>query len=873
MTASPRTIGRADLPTGLVTFLFTDIEGSTRLSQKLGDAFAMVIDRHHAIMREAFAVCGGTVVSTEGDAFFAVFIDPPEAVRGAVTAQRALSAESWPAGVHLRVRMGLHTGTAQLGGDNYAGMDVNRAARISGAGHGGQVLLSGATAAAVDDALPGGVGLRDLGEVLLKDIERPEPVFQVDIDGLSSEFPPLRADRPGWLPDPLTTFLGRGPELTAIAAHVEGSRLVTLTGPGGSGKTRLSIEAARTSLPRFPGGAWFVPLESIRDPDLVLPEIAERLEVQEDPNKPLIDTLAEHIGDKRTLIVLDNLEQVVDAGPELGRLLAGTHGMHVLGSSREALRIVGEQEYPVPMLDEDLAVLLFVERARKVRPDLTVDGENEKAIRRIVARLDYLPLAVELAAARVRLFAPPKLLERLEARLEKLSSGNRDLPERQRTLRGAIEWSWELLDAFERSVFGRLAIFAGGAEFEAAEAIVDPDGDLDGDTLDAITSLAEKSLVRIEDGPGGEPRVRMLETIREYAVERLTEDPGAAALAERHALHFLDFAEKIEPELMGTRAPEAFARMEAEHDNIRTVIEWSEAQGRPGVGLRIGGAVWRFWQQRAHIAEGIDRLQRLYDHPAVDDDLCAKARGATGLGGLYYWRNDFETARTLYEDAVDAYRNCGDEAAIGWALFDLAYPVSILGDVERARQINRESLELFTSLGDEHGIAVANESLTTFAIMDGKYEEALALQEAVVAAMRVSAGTFKLIDSIGLLAIIEARLGMPAEALEHFEEASGLVEQLGDRSGIAGRLQTAELVALANDRPDLTALVAGSLQVLHDGGAEMIVPSEAMNLPDPAVAAREQLGAEFELHFEAGRGLAPEDAIRRLRSELAEDRG
>ncbi|MFV2063893.1 MAG: adenylate/guanylate cyclase domain-containing protein [Chloroflexota bacterium] len=859
--------GRIDLPTGTVTFLFTDIEGSTRLSRSLGDGFAAVIDRHHAIMRDAFAACGGVVVSTEGDAFFAVFIDPVQAVVGTINAQRALAAESWPEGVQLRVRMGLHTGAGRRGGDDYAGIDVNRAARVSNAGHGGQVLLSGVTATLVADRLPDGVHLRELGEVLLKDIDEPQAIVQLDIEGLPSQFPPLRAARPGWLPEPLTSFLGRGPEIDAVDGYLRDSRLVTLTGPGGTGKTRLSLEVARAAQPRFPGGAWFVPLEAIREPALVLPEMADRLGVQPGGQRAVREALADQIGSKKTLLVLDNLEQVVDVGTELSQLLGQATGLHILASSREALRLAAEQEYPVPVMDVELALLLFVERARKVKPGFVVDEESSTDIRAIVSRLDCLPLAIELAAARTRLFPPRKLRERLEARLEKLSSGNRDAPHRQRTLRGAVEWSYELLDDDERTTFARFSVFAGGAGFEAAEEVIDPGAELDTAVLDTLAALADKSLLRIEDGPDGEPRAKMLETIREFAAERLAESSDLADVQQRHAQVYVDLAERMEPELIGEHPSDAFTIMEAEHDNLRAALDRSLQRHQPALGLRIGGAIWRFWQQRAHLEEGRGRLERLLAEPTAADDRCAQAKGATGLGGLVYWQGDHQAAKAIYALALRSHRDCGSDRDVAMALYDLAFPTAYLGDAEASAKMYAEALGLFIAAGDENGVVLVREGAALAAFIAGDYPLAYSVEREVVALRRGQEGLFKRADSIGFLAIIEAVLGMAGSARAHVDESFQLRSDLNNQSAYPGALQTEGLVRLAEGHPEDAAYLAGTLQGMRDDGAKVLIPSDALRFTDPESTARELLGDAFLEHFEAGRKCSPQEALERIRAK------
>ena len=853
-TEAPRTV-RTDLPTGTVTFLFTDIEGSTRLSQELGDEFATVIDRHHQVMRASIADFDGVVVSTEGDAFFAVFREATLAIGAAAQAQRGLAAEPWPKDCDVRVRMGLHTGAGHLGGDDYAGVDVNRAARISDAGHGGQVLLSEATAKLVGGALPGDLALRDLGAILLKDFEQGETVLQLDITGQPSEFPPLRAERPGWLPAPLTTFLGREAEIDQVAELVATRRLVTLTGPGGTGKTRLSIETARRLQPRFPGGAWFVPLEAIREPALVLPQIADRLGIVAVAGQSLRDTVAVALDGRRTLLVLDNLEQVIEIGPDLGSLLESTPGLSILASSREPLRIGGEQEFHVPVLDELLAVELFIERARQVRPDLDPDTDEQRELHELVQRLDRLPLAIELAAARARRFSVSVLCERVTTSLAGLDSGRRDAVDRQRTLRGAVDWSYQLLDGDERSVFDRLAIFAGGVELDMAGSVIDPDRP-DDEVLDLIESLADKSLLAIEEGVAGEPRTRTLETIHAFATERLKEDPARASLAERHALRFLELCEAIEPDLTGERTEVALARMEEEHDNVRRALDWS-LDNRPAVGLRIGGAIWRFWQQRAHLVEGQQRLQALLE-VAGDDDVCALARGCTGLAGLHYWLGDHREAKRIYTTAVESYRACGDEAALAGALYDLAYPTAIGGDLDTAIALTRESRDLFASIGDDTGVALVKEAEAVMGVMAGEYERSRELQLEVVAERRAEGGPFKLADNLGMLLIIDYLIGRHHETRVLLEEMRTIYRRLSNLSSLPGGLASRAMVANGEADHETAALCAGALQRLHDDGVRFLEPASTMGFADPTHEARERLGDRFDELFELGRSMDPE---------------
>jgi len=455
----------ADLPTGTVTFLFTDIEGSTRLLQALGDAYARVRSEHATIIRDAIAAGGGTEVDAAGDSFFAAFPRPRGAVEAAVMAQRALEAHDWPAGSPVRVRMGLHTGEGVLSGSEYIGMDVHRAARIADAAHGGQVIMSGATHGLVEHSLPEGTSLRDLGEHRLKDILHLEHLFDLVIVGLLAEFPPPRTldARPNNLPAQLTSFVGREQQIAEIRQLFGRTRLLTLTGPGGTGKSRLALQVAAETLGEYRDGSCFVDLSPVMDPALVAAVIARELGVSETPGEPIMEGLRTHLRDRELLLVVDNFEQVAAAGPVLEELLTAAPRVKALVTSRVVLSLRGEQEYAVPPLKPpDLgrqadpayfhrfeAVRLFTERALAVQPRFRLTAENAEAVAEITARLDGLPLAIELAATRTKVLTPRQMLPRLQQSLSLLTSGARTLPERQRTLRGAIAWSYDLLPEAE----------------------------------------------------------------------------------------------------------------------------------------------------------------------------------------------------------------------------------------------------------------------------------------------------------------------------------------------------------------------------------------------------------------------------------------
>ncbi|MGH2385720.1 MAG: adenylate/guanylate cyclase domain-containing protein, partial [Candidatus Limnocylindria bacterium] len=504
---------RDDLPTGTVTFLFTDIEGSTRLGNELADRFDAILAAHNQLIRDILARHAGIEVSTEGDAFFAVFPGAPPAVAAAVEAQRSLASFPWPDGAQIRVRMGLHTGDGRFGGDNYVGTDVNRAARIAAAGHGGQVLLSDATRALVAQRLPASVTIRDLGSHRLKDLPEPERIWQLEIDGLANEFPEIRSldARPNNLPLPAASLIGRTAELAAIVDFVRERRLVTLTGPGGTGKTRLALAAAHHLLADFADGAYFVALEDARDRPAVAATTAMALAVREKYDRDLEQGVKEFVEHRKLLLVLDNFEQVVEAGaPLVTELLAVSPELHIVVTSRAVLRVAGEQEFSVPPLDvpdprelpplrvlgQVEAIALFVQRARAVAPGFAVTDDNARAVTEISRRLDGLPLGIELAAARVKLLSPAAILDRLERRLPVLTTTARDIPARQRTLHATIDWSYELLEPAERRLLARLSVFAGGWTLDAAEEVCNPGRELGIDMLDGLSSLVDKSLVR-----------------------------------------------------------------------------------------------------------------------------------------------------------------------------------------------------------------------------------------------------------------------------------------------------------------------------------------------------------------------------------------
>ena len=608
----------------------------------------------------------GIEILTEGDGFFAVFSSAPAGVAAAVQAQRELAAEAWPSEAPVRVRMGLHSGEAVTDSDgSYIGHDVHRAARLGNAGHGGQILLSDSTTALVAHSLPTGTALEDLGEHRLKDL-RPQRISQVVIEGLPSDFSPLRSldARPNNLPIQVTSFIGRERELASAADLLARTRLLTLSGPGGTGKTRLALQLAADVSDQYPDGVWFVALEPLRDARLVLPTVAHTLGIVARPGQSAIDAIAGSVGDRRVLLVLDNLEQVIEAAGDVATLLRACAGLTIVVTSRAVLRIAGEQEFVVPglpappdtaalsrleldrlpesqrrldpaTLDQYEAVRLFIARAQAAWPAFGVTTQNAPAIAGITARLQGMPLAIELAAARIKLLSAEQILGRLERQLGFLTSSARDLPDRQRTLRGAIGWSYELLDEPHRRLLARLSVFRGGWDVEAAETVAAaPDDTAPIDVLDGLAHLVDQSLVRRTDDDDS-VRFSMLETIREFALEMLEVSGDAERTASVHAGVFLALAEQAAPELQGADQRRWLDRLERDHDNLRKAFAWF--MGRPDAtdAVRLTFALWRFWQKRGYL----DEARRLMDSLAerVGDAPSQRPRAVRrgcGRGGL-----------------------------------------------------------------------------------------------------------------------------------------------------------------------------------------------------------------------------------------------
>jgi predicted ATPase/class 3 adenylate cyclase len=846
------------LPTGTVTFLFTDIEGSTRLLNELGPRADELMASHDAIIRAALTRHGGMEVNTEGDSFFAVFHSPEAAVLAAADAQRALAQaqSSWPK--RLRVRMGVHTGEARLAGRDYIGVEVNRAARIAAAAYGGQVLVSQSAAVALADGPPNGLRLRDLGEHRLKDLPIAERLFQLLIDGLEDRFPPPRSLEavPSGLPQQLTPFFGRRREIAEAQQLLEAARLVTLTGPGGSGKTRLAIELAAEARGAFPDGIVFVPLASLREPDLVLSAVARQFGLNEGAD--LRQGLIDRIGSRQLLLVLDNFEQLLAAAGTVAELLEATPRLKVLVTSRSRLGIYGERVFAVPPLtvpdperlpplarlegDEE-AIALFADRARAVAPAFALTPQNAQAVVEIIRHLDGLPLAIELAAARTRLLGPEAILERLGDRLRLLSSGahTTNAAERQRTLRGTIQWSYDLLEPDEAALFTRLGVFLGGAPISQVMAVLRADDELA--LLDQIGSLVDKSLLtRIELDE--EVRVEMLETIREFALERLAAEGELEEYRERHALAYTGLAQETAPRVVAAGGGQWLDRLERELPNLRAAWSWAIEQGRGDVALQLATATWRFWQMRGRLVEGRERVEQSLA-AARDGDAALQPRALEAAGSLAYWMADFGPARDRYQRWLTLERDAGNSAGVADALYNLAFAYFVQQDAARevatGRRLAEEALAMYRELGDTAGQAQAVWALGGIVTSSDEPDfEAARRYLAEAARLFAELGNHRMLAWAHFtLAGTQARDGHPREARAALREALRLFVDLGDLSGYALVLRGfATLEWFAGRREAAARLAGASDEIEQRSGVNLSTATSGQWSDEPK---REQL--------------------------------
>jgi predicted ATPase/class 3 adenylate cyclase len=914
-----------DLPSGTVTFLFTDIEGSTRLWEQHPRTMPSALARHDAIVRQAIAVQDGVVYKVIGDAFQAAFATVPAACAAALAAQRALTSHAWGVIGALPVRMALHTCAAVPSEGDYRTGALNCLGRLLDAIHGGQIVLSRSTADLARETLPPDVTLRDLGERRLRDL-RPEPVYQLVAPDLPADFPPLKTlDRhPHNLPAQSTVLIGREEAIASVCAVLTRAdvRLVTLTGPGGTGKTRLALQAAEQLLEQFSDGVWFVNLAPISDPSLVAATIAQALSVHSSGAQPLLDRLKEYLREKHILLLLDNFEQVVEAAPLVGELLTAAPELKVLATSREILHLRGEKELLVPPLElPDLnrlpplaalaqyaAVELFVARAQDVKHDFALSDESAPAVAEICYRLDGLPLAIELAAARIKLLAPQTLLGQFGDRLKLLTGGARDLPARQQTLRATIDWSYHLLDVSEQTLFRRLGVFVGGCSLEAVAAVCSATQGLlckqPIDALDGLTALVDKSLLRQEAGTDGAPRLVMLETIREYALERLVASGEEAAVRQRHAQYYLALVERAEPLLHGAEQLVWLLRLEAEYDNLRAVLAWSQAADGAAVGLRIVATLWSFWQFGGHLNEGREQLTRILAHPEAAAPTVARARALFTAGFLIGAQGDFALARARLTESHTLSCTIGYQHGVAYARFGLGFVAWLQGEHTTARALHAESLALFRELGErwpialtlsalgddevyldacERAVPLLEESLQLFrelgdqiwygqTLLDLGYAARLQSDDARAAACYAEClALFRNLRHVWGIAATQLALGWVAQAqgdapraAAYFAESLVRYRELGHREGMSLCLAGSAGAAGSLGQPVRAAQLFGAAEGLRAviGIVVSGLPIERAAYVESVANLRAQLDQKtFEAAWAEGRAMALEQAI------------
>lgn len=926
----------AILPQGTVTFLFTDIEGSTWLVQELGPRYRDVLERHQELLRDAFGA--GVEVGTEGDSFFVAFASATDAVAAAVAGQRALAREPWPDGHRVRIRMGLHTGQASTGADGYVGFDVHRAARIAAAGHGGQVLLSESTQALVSRDLPDGVSIIDLGPHRLKDLTVPERIFQLVVRGLEAEFPALRtidSSRTN-LPAQLTSFVGRERELSELRALARAYRLVTVIGTGGTGKTRLMLQASAELVHEHADGVWLVELAPISDPELIVQAVARGLGIREDPGRPLMDTVIDFLRTKSLLVLLDNCEHLIGTVAGLAeQFLAASPGVSLIASSREALGVMGEHVYQVPSLGlpdatampdehgersasfEDVrdaeAVRLFVDRATAVLPSFALTPEDAPAVVEICRRLDGIPLAIELAAARVPLLSVQEIAMRLGDRFRLLTGGRRTALPRQQTLQALIDWSWDLLPDDERCLLRRLSVFVGGCTLEAAAEVARlPDETATGDdpsldTLDAVGRLVGRSLVVVDRG--GSTRYHLLETIRQYARDRLGAADETSVMRNRHLAFYLELALEAEPELIGRDLAAWLARLDADVDNLRAAIDWAFDEDHAAA-LRMCVALAIYWRTRS-LAEGLDHLRRAAElarqisppDPVEDRELATLvARTLAAAANASWMAGSASIGLPWATESLRIARQVGDAQTLGESLNAMAMTTMFTGEFDGVVEWTDESVRVAEGIGAWYYIAFIESGLSQWEVERGDHEAAAArLATATVAAERsgnpeaiafsaLSRGRVngfggrlpdarrafaKAIDGYaqvgdwGLVLVARSDFahalrinGATDEAIGLYRETLHGWQHAGNRGAIANQLESVAFLSLGREDDLRAAQLLAAAEAIREAADAPMLAFERAEYDAAVATVSERLdGPTLESAWADGRRLSTDEAV------------
>lgn len=870
-----------NLPTGTLTFLFTDIEGSTRLWENHPDTMRVALERHDALLHRIIRESGGIVFKVVGDAFCAVFPLAPDALKACLAAQLAILEEEWVTPTPIKVRMGLHTGAVDQRDNDYFGPPLNRVARLLSLGHGGQVLLSNVTQELVRDSLPENAALKDMGAHRMKDLARAEQVFQLLHPALPSEFAPLKsldnANYPNNLPQQTTSFIGREKELREVNDLLKTTRVLTLTGFGGCGKSRLSLQIAAEALENYKDGVWFIELAPVTDGAIVAHAIAAVLNIREEPGRPLLQTILAFLKTKSMLFVVDNCEHLIaESARVVAALVQSCQNVRVLASSREALGVPGELLYRMPPLSRPTpnektslealtqfeAVRLFIDRATFHQANFAATNANAPALAELCYRLDGIPLAIELAAARIRAMSVEEINNRLDNLFRLLTGGARTALPRQQTLRALIDWSYDLLNEQERLMWQRLSIFSGGWTLEAAEQVCSGDLIEDWEVLDLLISLVDKSLV-IAESHLGETRYRLLETVRQYARDIMKESDPAEMTRTRHQEYFLQFAESAESAIMGPKQAEWLKRLDAEHDNLRIALETclQNADGGESA-MRIAGSLGRYWWRRGYLRMGRDYLKAALAHPGSTGRTNARAKSLHWVGVMHHRLGEYAEARDTLEMGLQIAREVGEHSEEMFCLNTLGNMSVFLRELAQAREYYRQALELVRRLGDRYGEAMVLGNMGNLAYDEEDFAESSVLYRQAITIFRETGSQIGEAVYLANLGRVQLRLGELVDAKDYLTQGLQITRQLRDRGQMVFGLWSFSQLNYEAEQYDRAARLLGASDSLREEIGSTLSNSaiEEHNVLQQAVQVA--LGEEaFQSHYRYGRGMNWDNAV------------